>query len=140
MLRGFLTALAIYGGIVEDCTSPGALSHVVDMGISPVTPNAGDTSFLWVDFDLSQNVYGGNVTYSYTWNYIPFEPTIVDLCSQTQCPLYAGVQNVTGNSTFPDASGLLEVTVNWADEYGDQIWCVKTTYNLQQAIVKPKHL
>lgn len=123
-------ALSIYGGTVEDCTSPGALSHVVSTGISPINPKAGDTSYLWVNFDLSKDVNGGSAIYSYSLNYIPFEPSTVDLCAQTECPLYAGMQNVTGNTTFPSVFGLLEAKVEWVDLAGDEIWCVKTTYNL----------
>ena len=130
MLRGFLMAVMIYGGTVEDCTKVGSLSHVVNSGISPLNPKAGDTSYLWVNFDLSKDVYSGTATYSYSLNYIPFQPTVVDLCSQTECPLYAGVQNVTGNTTFPAVTGLLEGMVEWSDQNGDPIWCVKTIYNL----------
>ena len=123
-------ALMIYGGSVQDCTPVGSLSHIVETGIYPLSPKAGETSYLWVNFDLSKTVTAGNATYSYSLNYIPFEPTTVDLCSQTVCPLYPGVQNVTGNSTFPAIVGLLEAKVEWADQNGDSIWCVKTTYNL----------
>lgn len=130
MLRGFLMALAIYGGTVEDCTSSGAISHVISTGISPLNPKAGDMSYLWVNFDLSKDVYSGSATYSYSLNYIPFQPSTVDLCSQISCPLYAGVQNLTGNTTFPAVTGLLEAKVEWNDINGEQIWCVKTTYNL----------
>lgn len=130
MLRGFLMALVLYGGTVQDCTPAGALSEVVSTGIYPLRPNAGDTSYLWVNFDLSETITAGTATYSYTWNYVPFEPTVVDLCSQTTCPILAGIQNVTGNSTFPSASGNLEVKVEWADASGTPIWCVKTNYIL----------
>ena len=123
-------ALVLYGGTVEDCTKVGSLSHIVNTGISPLRPKAGDTSYLWVNFDLSQTVTAGTVTYSYSWNYIPFEPTTVSLCDETLCPLYPGIQNVTGNSTFPDVSGLVQVQVEWADDIGTPIWCVQTTYTL----------
>lgn len=120
----------LYGGAVEDCTPSNALSKIVSMGIQPVNPKPNDISYLWVNFDLSQPVSSGNVTYSYSWNFIPFEPTIVSLCDQTECPLYPGVQNVTGNTTFPDVSGYVEVKVDWADDTGTPIWCVQTTYTL----------
>lgn len=128
MLPVFLMALALYGGTVKDCTQKGSLASVLDMGISPLKPVAGDTSYLWVEFDLSDTVYNGTATYSYTYNFVPFEPTVVDLCEQTECPIYAGIQNVTGNSTFPDISGLLVVKVEWKDGDENPIWCVETTY------------
>lgn len=130
MLTKFLGALTLYKGTVQDCTPSNAISKVLGIGIDPVNPKPGDTSYMWVNFDLSKDVYGGTATYSYSWNYIPFDPTIVPLCEQSPCPIYAGVQNMTGNSTFPDVSGLVEVRVEWADDTGTPIWCVQTTYTL----------
>lgn len=123
-------ALVLYGGTVEDCTPSNSISKVLGAGISPVNPVAGDMSYLWVNYDLSKTVYGGNITYSVTWNYIPMEPEVVDLCSQTECPMYPGIYNVTGNTTFPEINGLVEVTTQWTDSDDLPIWCVKTSYTL----------
>jgi hypothetical protein len=130
MLRGFLAALALYKGGVEDCTPRNALGKVIETGIYPQNPKAGDLSSLWVNFYLSKQIYSGTVTYSVKWNYIPMEPEVDNLCHQMICPIYTGFYNVSGNTTFPEIHGLVEVTTEWADSDNTPIWCVKTTYNL----------
>lgn len=130
MLRGFLAALTIYKGTIEDCTAPRSLGTVIEAGIYPKNPTAGDLSYLWVNFYLSKQVYSGRITYSTSWNYIPMEPVVEDLCHQMICPIYTGFYNISGNTTFPDIHGLVEVTTEWADSDNTPIWCVKTTYNL----------
>ena len=123
-------ALTLYTGGVQDCTPPNALSTVLSTGTYPANPKVGDTSYLWVNFDLEKPVFGGNVTYSVVWNYIPIEPEVVPLCEQIACPMYPGTYNVSGNTTIPEISGLVEVTTQWVDSENTPIWCVKSTYNL----------
>jgi hypothetical protein len=130
MLRGFLTALAILRGTIRDCSPDGSLATIQSMGIDPVTPKAGDNSTIWVAYDLPTEVTGGTVTYTYSLNYIPFQPTTVDLCVQEACPLAAGSHNASGSSSFPDVSGRLEGKIEWHDQSGTPIWCVDTVYSV----------
>ncbi len=130
MLRGFLLAIGILNGTIKDCSSPESIGTILDMGIDPVNPKPGDHSLLWVEFDLAHEVTGGTATYSYTLNYIPFPGDVIPLCDQTNCPLPAGVNNVSGETVFPDVSGRIEVQIDWVTEDATPIWCVKTTYSV----------
>lgn len=129
-LRGFLSALALYGNYVKDCTPSNATSKVLGTGIHRETDINSDTLFLWVNFDLSKDVFGGTITYSYSYNYVPFVPRVVNLCDEIECPIYADIYNVTGNNTIPNISGHLEGQIDWVDDNNQSIWCIKTTYDL----------
>lgn len=129
LLRGLTgMALLLVGGYVKDCSPDTAIAKVIDAGVYPMSPSPGDTAFMWVNYDLPEDVTSGTATYKYTLNYIPFSPIVVPLCDQTVCPLTVGVHNMTGNTTYPDVSGRLEVQVDWKDSVGRSIWCVKTVY------------
>jgi hypothetical protein len=130
MLRGFLIGLSVLSGSIQDCSRPNSIGEIVDMGISPLNPVAGDNSTLWVTFDSSQAITGGTATYSYTLNYIPFPKDIIPLCDQTDCPVPIGISNATGYTIFPDVSGRIEIRIEWETEVGTPIWCVKTTYSV----------
>lgn len=130
MLRGFLMALAILKGTIKDCSQSGSIAKIDSMGINPVTPQPGDNSTIWVSYDLSKEVTGGSVKYSYWLNYIPFAPTTIHLCSQEACPLQPGCYNSSGSSTFPDVSGRIEGRIEWTDQDGNPIWCVDTIYSV----------
>lgn len=130
MLRGFLMALALLKGTIKDCTPVGSIAKVDSMGINPVYPRPGDNSTVWVAYDLSKEVVGGTVKYSYWLNFIPFQPTTIDICSQESCPIEPGCYNSSGSSDFPELSGRVEAKVEWFDQYRTPIWCVDTIYSV----------
>lgn len=128
MLRGFLMALALLKGSIQDCSSSNSIATITSMGINPESPKPGDNSTIWVAYDLSKDVTGGTVQYSYKLNYIPITPTVVNLCDQEECPIPAGCYNASGSSTFPDVSGRIEGKIEWFNENDEPIWCVNTIY------------
>ena len=130
MLRGFLMALTLLKGTIKDCSPAGSIAKVESMGISPVNPQPGDNSTIWVSYDLSKEVMGGTVKYSYWVNFIPFQPTTIDICSQEACPIEPGTYNSSGSSEFPDVSGRIEGKIEWFDQDGTPIWCVDTIYSV----------
>lgn len=130
MLRGFLMALIALRGTIKDCSQSGSIAKIDSMGIDPISPKPNDNSTIWVAYDLSKEVTGGSVKYSYWLNYIPFAPTTVDLCSQEACPLQPGFYNSSGSSLFPDVSGRIEGKIEWTDQDDNPIWCVDTIYNV----------
>lgn len=69
---------------------------------------------------------GGTATYAATINYIPLSPSTDDLCTQTKCPIAAGVHNETSRSTFPSGvTGLINSKITWTDQNDDVVWCVQ---------------
>lgn len=130
MLRGFLLAISMLSGTIENCSPSNSLAKIEKMGISPVNPQPGDLSTIWIEYTLPKDVTGGTATYAYTLNYIPFKPYSVDLCSENECPLVAGYHNSSGTSTFPDVSGRIDGKITWATTDGTPVWCVRTIYNV----------
>jgi hypothetical protein len=123
-------ALAIFKGTITDCSQPNSIGKITSMGIDPIFPMAGDNSTIWVAYDLSKQVSGGSVKYSYWVNFIPFAPTVIDLCSQEACPLEPAFYNSSGSSIFPDVSGRVEIKIEWTDQDNQQIWCTDTIYSI----------
>lgn len=125
-----MMALSLLSGSIKDCSAPDSVAKVLSMGINPVNPKPGDNSTVWINYDLSKQVTGGSIKYSYWVNFIPFTPETVDLCQQESCPLEPGVYNVSGSFIFPDVSGRVEDKIEWFDENDTPIWCVNTIYNV----------
>lgn len=130
MLRGFLMAVAMMQGTIDDCSPSGSIADITSMGLNPVSPLPGDNSTVWVAYDLSQDVTGGKVVYS-TWvNNLPFPVSTVNLCDQEACPLTPGCYNSSGSSIFPDITGKIEARIEWFDQNDQPIWCVDTIYRI----------
>jgi len=126
-----MAVVSLLNGSIKDCSAPDSVAKIISMGINPVNPIPGENSTIWVNYDLSKDVTVGSIKYSFWMNFIPFEPTITELCEQESCPLEAGVYNVTGTTVFPTSlSGRLESKIEWFDENESPIWCVDTIYNV----------
>ncbi len=123
-------ALTLLKGSIKDCSPTGSIATIDSMGIDPISPQPGDNSTVWVAYDLSKDVTGGTVKYSYWLNFIPFPPEEIDLCSQEVCPIEAGFYNSSGISEFPDVHGRIEGKIEWFDQDGSPIWCVDTIYSV----------
>jgi hypothetical protein len=99
----------------------------------PSTPRAGDNVSLWVAYTLpGAPVTNGTATYTITLNGIPLPKTIDALCTQTTCPKETGVDyNETSWSIFPSGvSGKIVSRVEWADQDGDPLWCIETSWRV----------
>jgi hypothetical protein len=70
-------------------------------------------------------ITGGTATYSSTLNFIPFSPSVEDLCSQVTCPIVAGTYNQSSSSTFPEVSGKIVLKIEWKDQTNNQLLCVQ---------------
>ena len=101
---------------------------ITGMGFSPESPKAGDQTELWVAYALHSPITGGTATYSYTFNGIPFSPTVEDLCTQTVCPKAVGDYNETSQSEFPAVSGKVVTKIQWADQDKAPVWCAELTF------------
>ena len=132
LLRGIAGLLGA-SAIIKDCGKSSYLAKYVSGSLDPVTPIPGQNLTVTVNYDMREiTVTGGTVTYDYSWNYIPFEPTVDDLCSQTFCPKEALMSYTeTSTSVFPmDVSGYIVSTFEWADQNGNPVLCVETDFNL----------
>lgn len=130
-LRGLVTLLAATVSL-RDCGNPATdQATIVNMGFLPTNPVAGDSTQLWVNYDLYSNITGGTATYSVTMNGIPFNPTIDDLCTQTTCPKTIASYTEISNSTFPSGiSGKIVTKIQWANQNSEPIWCLESTFKI----------
>lgn len=121
-------------GSVESCTNANAIAQNFVPNITPDAAHSGDEVTTVFDYDLTaQVVEGATATYSVSWNFIPIDPTVDSLCADQgaddPCPLAVGHHTDKSVSTFPDLSGYIVSTIEWADAAGNQILCVKWTVN-----------
>ena len=130
MIGLLLGALSLFNSTIKDCTPGGSISNILGFGVSPLNPVPNENASLWVNFDLFEQVDSGSIVYTYTYNFVPFPPTETNLCEENTCPFTAGIHNVSGTSTFPDMSGLLEVKIEWNTGDGTPIWCVDASYTV----------
>jgi hypothetical protein len=130
MLRIALLALMpTVMGSVGSCGTPTKFT-LNSAGFWPDPALRNENSTVSIDFTVPEGleVTAGTVTYSTTYNFIPFSPTVEDICTQTTCPIIAGKYNQSSSSIFPDLTGSLTVKTEWADETGTPLLCfiVKT--------------
>ena len=78
-----------------------------------------------------QITVGATAKYSTTYNFIPLTPTTDDLCADQKddlCPLAIGAHHSKSISTWPSGlSGTIVNTIEWADQDGQPILCLKWT-------------
>ena len=128
---GFLpTLLATY----RNCGSSSDLAKNLVISIVPDAAKAGQDVTTTFDYDLDTVITGGTATYGFSFNGIPFSPTVNDLCEEQAggccpepCPLGIGHHSDKSITTFPSVSGKIITTIKWADQNGSPILCVEWT-------------
>lgn len=128
---GFLpTLLATY----RNCGSSSDLAKNLVISIVPDAAKAGQDVTTTFDYDLDTVITGGTATYGFSFNGIPFSPTVNDLCVEQAggccpdpCPLGIGHHSDKSITTFPSVSGKIITTIKWADQDGSPILCVEWT-------------
>ena len=128
---GFLpTLLATY----RNCGSSNDLAKNLVISIVPDAAKAGQDVTTTFDYDLDTVITGGTATYGFSFNGIPFSPTVNDLCVEQAggccpdpCPLGIGHHSDKSITTFPSVSGKIITTIKWADQNGSPILCVEWT-------------
>jgi hypothetical protein len=114
---------------LRDCGDVSDQAKITGMGFYPLNPSPNQDTELWVSYDLNSIITGGTATYSYSFNGIPFSPTIEDLCTQTICPQNIGDYNETSKSTFPSGvSGKVISKIQWENQNFQPIWCLEMTF------------
>lgn len=64
--------------------------------------------------------------WAYNW-----KQTVLDLCSQTVCPITAGMHNDKSISPVPDATGKVACTIQWYDgATKSELLCIGMTLKL----------
>jgi hypothetical protein len=131
-LLGALLFSLLSGGMatIRDCSNGKGLFTMISQGFSPEPPIPGQDSTLWFYYQVpdGMTVTAGTAKYSFTFNGIPFSPTVDDLCTQVVCPLVPGIFNLTSTSQFPSGiSGKVTSTIQWFNEGGALLLCSELT-------------
>jgi hypothetical protein len=122
----FLAALATATGTIEDCGGSSSLFKITDLSQDPPsTVGAGQNVSMTLKYSVSEEVTAGRVVKSVTYNYIPFDPTEEDLCTNAACPLMPGDHDGSTWYLWPSGvSGLIDSKVEWYDLKGNLLLCV----------------
>ena len=130
-LRGFAFLSALAGTVlVNDCGGPYDTATITSIDFSPTNVAPGVATELSVGYNLSVPITGGTATYTAVFNGIPLAPDVHDLCTQTECPKLEGPNIEKSKSTFPDVSGKIVSTIEWADQDDRPVWCVQLTFKV----------
>lgn len=132
MLTGVLLAYFFGVGSMRDCGNGLGRAAILSFDSVPANPVAGDNVSTWIAYDLpTPGITGGTATYSFSFNGIPFTPTVEDLCTQTACPKEPGIYNESSSSIFPSGiSGKIVAQIAWRDPNDTLIWCVENTWRV----------
>lgn len=126
LVLAFASAFVLTNAEITDCSKGLSVFKINGLGFwpDPAVKNANST----ISFDYTvpePGVTGGTATYSTTYNFIPFSPTVDDLCTQVACPILPGRYNQSTSSTFPDSSGSITSKIEWKDQNGVQLLCAQ---------------
>lgn len=118
-----VSAISTRASIV-DCSNGKSLFSIQGLGFWPDPAIKNENSSISFAYSVPEpGVTAGSVKYSMSYNFIPLNPTIEDLCTQVTCPLLPGPYNQTTTSLFPDLSGSVLVTIEWKNAEGVQLLC-----------------
>ncbi len=122
----FLAALVTTTSSIEDCGGSSAAFKITELAQDPPsTVGAGQNVSLTLKYSVSEEVTSGRVVKSVTYNYIPFEPTEEDLCTNAACPLTPGDHDGSTWYLWPSGvSGLIDSKVEWYDLKGNLLLCI----------------
>jgi hypothetical protein len=128
MLTRILSAFVFYTvahASVTDCSKGTSLFKITALSLTPDPPVKGQNTTLSVSMIVPEVITDGTVTYTTTYNFIPFAPSVESLCGTVPCPIPTGPQTVS--SSYPiDASlsGTVTIKIEWKDLIPRQLLCV----------------
>jgi hypothetical protein len=131
MFSKFFSFMGMLGSL-RDCGNGMGRATILSMDSQPLTPVVGENVSLWINYDLpAPAITGGTATYSFKINGLPFSPSVEDLCTQTLCPIQAGVHNESSSSVWNGGiTGKIISQILWRDQNDALVWCVETTWNV----------
>ena len=128
-----LASIASSIATITNCGSNPAFT-ITALDQSPLTKvSAGQNVSLTLKYTSYVPVSAGTVTTAVTYNFIPFQPTVDDLCKSVVCPLAAGDHDGSSSVVTPSGvSGSVTTTITWADADGKQLLCIKSTLSVSR--------
>jgi len=134
VLGAFIASVAIVMGAntVKDCSAGTSVYKFLTASLTPDPVVRGKDATLSLSCQIPDGVTvaSGTAEYSFSFNGIPFSPTVEDLCSQVECPMVPGLYKNSSTSTFPDVGGKVVTTIKWFDEKKVLLYCLETTVKI----------
>ena len=134
-LASILSVFATAFASVTDCSNAKTLFKLTSMSFSPDPPVAGQNSTLLLSMKVPEEVTNGTVKYSTTYNFVPFAPTVEDLCDKTvPCPIASGALNTVSTYPFDNSlKGTVIFKIEWTELTGRSLLCVSLNLKLGDA-------
>lgn len=131
MIARIFFALSCIGsvfGTVSDCGAGKGLFTITELSQDPVTNVvAGQNVSLTLKYTAPKEIAAGTATTSVTLNFIPFTPTVEDLCTKASCPITVGEHDGSSWGVMPSGvSGSLVSKVEWKDSLGRLLLCIQS--------------
>ena len=118
--------IASVSGTITDCSNGNSLFSIQGLGFWPDPAIANANSTISFAYTVPEPGFtGGTASYAATYNFIPFSPTVEDLCKNVKCPILPGSYNMSTSSIFPDLTGTLVAKIEWKDTTGAQLLCAQ---------------
>lgn len=135
----FAALAAFAAATISDCGAGKSLFTITELSQSPAdTVSAGENTTLTLLYTAPEEIPAGTATKSVTLNFIPFSPTVEDLCANAPCPITVGDHDGSSWYLFPSGvSGTLVSKVVWADDQGRQLLCIQSKYSVKAPLALP---
>lgn len=132
-ILAFVSFASSVSATISNCGSNPAFT-ITTLDQSPLTKvSAGQNVSLTLKYTSYAPVSAGTVTTAVTYNFIPFQPTVDDLCKSVVCPLAPGDHDGSSSVVTPSGvSGSVSTTITWADANGNQLLCIKSTLSVSR--------
>ena len=117
----------------KSCGDVNDIGQNIVMDVTPKLPQTDYTLFL--NADLSKEINKGTSKYSITYNFIPFTPSVEDLCteisnSNISCPLNGHISLESKGSIPVLSSGTVVIKNEWFNELNARILCMQFTIKI----------
>ena len=132
LLLGLLSFVTAQNSVSVTNCNPSSVFQITNLGFDPANPVPGKNGTLIIDYNVPSEVIGGSVNYKCDYNGLPVYSEVLDLCSQTSCPIAAGTHNDKSISPVPDATGKVACTIQWYDDATkSELLCIGMTLKLK---------
>jgi hypothetical protein len=129
-LFGLLSFATAQNSVSVTNCNPSSVFQINNLGFEPSNPIQGQNGSLLVDYNVPSEVTSGSVNYKCEYNGLPVYNEVLDLCSQTSCPITGGTHNDKSISAVPDATGKVICTIQWYDTAKHELLCIGMTLKL----------
>ena len=111
---------------------------ITQLDQSPATyVTSGQNVSLTLKYTSFEAVEAGTVKTAVTYNFIPFQPSLTNLCDSIVCPLAPGEHDGSSSLIAPSGlSGTLQTTITWTDDNGNQLLCIRSSLSISTAFAE----